>query len=69
MDEIQKIVWETVRAMNRLWTVENNPDELLNYFHKDMVAITPNDHKLREGASACVARVEVFLRGCKDPLL
>lgn len=42
--KVKETVWETVQALNRLWTVENNPDELRNYFHKDMVAITPTDH-------------------------
>ena len=65
MDEIQKIVWERVQAMNRMWTVENNPDELMNYFHKDMVAITPNDHQRREGASACVAGWKSFCKAAR----
>ncbi|VAX22176.1 hypothetical protein MNBD_NITROSPINAE03-1810 [hydrothermal vent metagenome] len=43
-----------IQEMNRRWTVENNADELKNYFHKDMVAITPTDSKRIEGGENCV---------------
>jgi hypothetical protein len=52
---IKREVWAAVQAMNRLWTVENRPDELVNYFHERMVAITPTDRLRLEGGSACVA--------------
>jgi hypothetical protein len=57
MDEstIKNEVWETVQAMNRLWTVEGKADELVNYFHKKMVAVTPTDRLRLEGGAACVA--------------
>ena len=53
--KVKKDVWETVQALNRLWTVENRADDLVNYFHRDMVAITPTDRLRRDGGTACVA--------------
>lgn len=52
--KIQKEVWQTILEMNRLWTVDNKAEELVNYFHQNMVAITPSDRFRREGQSACV---------------
>jgi hypothetical protein len=62
MDEsrVKQEVWETVRALNRLWTIENRADKLADYFHKDMVAITPTDRLRLEGGKACVAGWEGF---------
>jgi len=58
--EVKQEVWETVRALNRLWTVENRAEDLVNYFHRDMVAITPTDRLRREGRAACVAGWKEF---------
>lgn len=55
MNETQKEVWQTILAMNKLWTVDNKAEELVNYFHANMVAITPSDKFRREGQSSCVA--------------
>lgn len=55
MNEIQKEVWQTILEMNKLWTVDNKAGELVNYFHANMVAITPSDKFRREGQSSCVA--------------
>jgi hypothetical protein len=67
MDEskIKKDVWAAVQALNRLWTVENRADELLNYFHKKMVAITPTDRLRRDGGTACVAGWKEFTDAAK----
>lgn len=50
----QAAVWATVQAINRAWT-QGNPDELKEYFHRDMVAITASDRLRREGRAACLA--------------
>jgi uncharacterized protein (TIGR02246 family) len=50
----QQAVWNTVRALNDAWT-KGNPDELVNYFHQDMVAITATDQNRRVGRDACLA--------------
>lgn len=51
---VKDSVWQTVQQMNQLWTVENNAEELVNYFHKNMIAITPTDSFRIEGRDACV---------------
>lgn len=51
---VQQEIWQTVRAMNDAWTL-GNPDDLANYFHRDMVAITATDRLRREGGSTCIA--------------
>lgn len=41
--KIKEDVWQTILRMNKLWTVDNKAEELVNYFHKNMAAITPTD--------------------------
>ncbi len=60
MDNVQKQVWEMIQEMNRKWTVEKKADELKNYFHKDMVAITATDQKRLEGRDVCVTSWKAF---------
>lgn len=52
---IKDEVWQIVLKVNRAWTVEGKIDQLKDYFHRDMVAITPNDAKRLRGQSACFA--------------
>jgi len=65
MDKIQKEILELIQEMNRKWTVEKNADELKNYFHKDMVAITATDQKRIEGGEKCVAGWKSFSENTK----
>lgn len=53
-DPIKQEIWETVRAMNDAWT-KGDPDALANFFHRDMVAITPTERKRLDGGAACIA--------------
>lgn len=53
-DPIQCEVWRTLRALNDCWT-KGDGTGLVNYFHPNMVAITPTDRNRREGRDACVA--------------
>ena len=46
-------IWQRIQAMNRAWTV-GDPAELAEYFHPDMVAITPVDRLRRLGRAACI---------------
>lgn len=62
---VKEEVWKTIQAMNRLWTVENNPDGLMNYFHENMVAITPTNRLRVEGRAACVAGWKGFTQMAK----
>ncbi len=67
MDEnkIKEKVWQTIQAMNRSWTVKRDIDELINYFHKDMVAITATDRERLEGRDACIAGWKAFVEATK----
>ncbi|MCX9154807.1 nuclear transport factor 2 family protein [Niveibacterium sp. 24ML] len=53
-DPSQQQVWDTVAALNAAWTF-GNPDELADYFHPRMLAITPVDRLRRIGAESCIA--------------
>ena len=63
--KIKQEVWKTIQALNRAWAIEGNPDKLKDYFHKDMVAITPTDHNCVEGRDACVAGWKKFVETAK----
>lgn len=67
MDEskIKKDIWAAVQALNRLWTVEGRADELVNYFHEKMVAITPTDRARLDGGKACIAGWKGFAEAAK----
>lgn len=53
-DPVKNEIWTTVRAMNDAWT-KGNPDDLSQFFHKNMVAITATGRERVEGGEACVA--------------
>ncbi|GHU31970.1 hypothetical protein AGMMS50256_21300 [Betaproteobacteria bacterium] len=53
-DPVKQEIWSTVRAMNDAWT-KGHPDDLVNFFHRNMIAITPTDRKRRDGNAACIA--------------
>jgi hypothetical protein len=57
MDESKEknSVWQTIQALNRAWTIEGNADKLKDYFHKNMIAITPTTRERIEGRDACIA--------------
>ena len=59
-------IWSWVQTMNRLWTEQNNCDALRDYFHPDMVAITPTDSERLVGVEACVAGWAKFVRMAKS---
>jgi len=53
-DPVKQEIWTTLRAINDAW-IKGNPDGLAQYFHRDMLAITPTDRLRREGAAECIA--------------
>lgn len=67
MDEskIKEEVWQTIQTLNRLWTVDEKAEELKNYFHRDMVAITCTDRERIEGGDACVKGWKAFAEAAK----
>jgi len=58
-------VWQTIQALNRAWTVEGDADKLENFFHKDMIAITPTTRERIEGRDACIASWKAFMQSAK----
>lgn len=58
-DPVHRDIWATVRAINDAWT-RGDPEDLANYFHPDMVAITPSERHRLEGGPACVAAWKAF---------
>ncbi len=60
-DAAKQEVWQTLRALNDAWT-KGNPEELKNFFHKDMVAITATDRHRLEGREACFKSWNDFSR-------
>lgn len=65
MNKKEKDVWDTILEMNRKWTVENKAEDLKNYFHKNMVAITPVDLNRVEGQENCVKGWVNFAKNSK----
>ncbi len=63
-DPIKQEIWATVRAMNDAWT-KGDGEDLTNYFHRDMLAISPVDRKRLEGGEACVAGWQAFSRAAR----
>lgn len=61
MNQIEQEVWKTVSDMNHAWAVDRNTEVLKDYFHHDMVAITPTDHDCIEGGDACFAAWKAFV--------
>lgn len=58
-DPVKREIWATVRALNDAWT-KGDPDQLANYFHRDMVAITATDRHRLDGGAACIAGWKAF---------
>lgn len=63
-DPVKQEVWGTVRAMNDTWT-KGNPDDLVEFFHRDMVAITATDRKRLDGGAACIAAWKGFANAAR----
>ncbi len=67
MDEskTKEAVWQTIQDLNRVWTVEGDADKLKDYFHQNMVAISPTHRERLEGRDACIAAWRAFIRLAK----
>lgn len=61
---IENDILEFIKKMNECWT-KGNPQELENYFHQSMVAITPTDKKRLDGKTACVNGWSAFAKNTK----
>ncbi len=58
-DPVEQEIWSTIRALNDAWT-KGDPDELADFFHPQMLAITPTDRLRRDGAEQCIAGWKAF---------
>jgi len=74
-DPIKQEIWDRVRAMNDAWT-KGNPDDLADFFHPRMLAITPVDRLRRVGGASCIAGWKGFCEAAQihrfdevDPLI
>jgi ketosteroid isomerase-like protein len=63
-DPIKAEIWAMVRAMNDAWTM-GDPDTLTDYFHANMVAVTPVVRHRLDGGPACVEGWKSFARAAK----
>ena len=64
-DPVKQEVWQTLRALNDAWT-KGKPNDLKNYFHRDMVAITATDRERLEGREACFTSWNNFAKAAKS---
>ncbi len=60
-DSVQTEIWQTVRALNDAWT-RGNPDDLAQFFHRNMVAICPTERLRLMGGNACIAGWKQFVQ-------
>ena len=60
----EKKVWSTLLELNECWS-KSDGAELVNYFHRDMVAITPTDRERLVGRDDCVAGWMRFSKAAK----
>jgi Domain of unknown function (DUF4440) len=61
---IENDILAFIKKMNECWT-KGNPQDLENYFHQSMVAITPTDKKRLDGKTACVTGWSKFAKNAK----
>jgi uncharacterized protein (TIGR02246 family) len=64
-EKTKQDVWEFIQRLNRTWAVEGDADSLVNFFHRDMMAITATDRKRLEGREACVSSWRKFVESVK----
>lgn len=64
MQSLEAEVLEFIARLNACWT-EGDPEELREFFHQDMVAVTPVEREPRVGREACVAGWAGFARNAK----
>ncbi len=63
-DPVAREVWTTLRAINDAWT-KGNPDDLVNHFHPNMVAIAATERQRLDGGPACIASWKRFANAAR----
>ena len=61
MDSVEREVWQTVCRLNECWT-KHGGKNLGDFFHENMVALTPVDRYRRTGRDECVDGWMSFIR-------
>ncbi|MDA8092912.1 MAG: nuclear transport factor 2 family protein [Betaproteobacteria bacterium] len=56
---VEQEIWTTIRAMNDAWT-KGDPDDLKQFFHPRMIAVTATDRHRLDGGPACIAAWKRF---------
>jgi hypothetical protein len=57
--EIQQEIWKIVKDINQAWA-KNRTADLTNFFHQDMVIVSPDFQKLGDGRENCIKSYEDF---------
>ncbi len=65
IEKIKEEIWKTVQDINRAWAVQGDAAKLTNYFHKDMVVISPMDGIQGEGGEVCVNSYRAFIEAAQ----
>ncbi len=51
--KVEQKLWQLVQDLNATW-VKGNPENLINFFHEDMVIVSPDFELLGKGNEACM---------------
>ena len=65
-DSEKRAVWETILGINRLWSRENRPEALADFFHEKMLAVCGGESVIRPDGHACLAGWSWFCRQATD---
>ena len=62
----KRAVWETVLEINRLWSRDNRPEALADFFHEKMLAVCGGESIIRPDGRACLDGWTWFCREAQD---
>ena len=65
-DEEREAVWETLKTVNRLWSRDNRPEALVEYFHEQMIAVCGGESIIRPDGRACLEGWTRFSREAEN---
>ncbi len=65
-DADKQAVWETLKTINRLWSQDNRPEALVDYFHEQMIAVCGGESTIRSGGRACLEEWTWFSREAEN---
>jgi ketosteroid isomerase-like protein len=62
---LEREAWEFIQRLNRTWTSEGRPERLSEFFHPEMVAVSPSSRDRSVGRQACIAAWKEFADAAK----